>query len=116
MSFQSKEEAHAALEKARKELIEKAREIVVELCTSSRLGTTTTRQVRKEMERRGLLTPDFSEVWMGTLFRDKRFEWTGKVAAAEFEKTHFGRRTSGCAVKVWKLKNPPPDPRQLPLL
>ena len=36
--------------------------------------------------------------WIGSIFRDKRFEWTGRVISSKIPKNH------AALIKIWKLK------------
>jgi len=105
--FGTKEEAHICLEEVRKKLIADARSIAVMLCRLH--GETTTHYVREEMAAQGLLSPEFREFWMGCVFNNKQFEWTGKWGNSLYTNkgSHFGRRTSNRAVRIWKLRDYP---------
>jgi hypothetical protein len=82
-------------------LIASAKKIAEELIKSN--GTVTSRQVRAEMAARGLLVEADKEHWLGAVFRDRRFEWTGKYSSYSDEKRNIHERTS----KVWKLRAVP---------
>jgi len=73
---QSTEDAMRVLEATRHRFIASAREVAHELIR--RTGETHARAVREEMARRGELDDTVRDYWLGCVFRDRRFEWTGR--------------------------------------
>jgi hypothetical protein len=59
-------------------------------------GSVTTDEVRMQLG----LTPGRSneQNWMGSIFRDERFEWSGEVVLSKIPASHARM------IKVWRLK------------
>lgn len=94
----STDEAMRVLEDARAELIATARDEAAALARAH--GTVHSRMVRASLEAKGLVHPDEKEFWIGAVFRDPRFEWTGERYSYSDPARNVHERT----VKVWRLK------------
>lgn len=102
----SAHEALALLQERRGTQIDMARDIAVAICR--RHGTVHGRMVRDQMQREGLLQDSDREFWLGAVFNDARFEWTG-----QFVMVHDGARNLHTrAIKLWKLKGDLPEGRE----
>lgn len=70
-----------------------------DLCAQN--GTTTSREVRAEMLKRGLLKEtDAREHWLGAIFSRKDFDWTGQYKTYSDPARNVHERT----IKVWALR------------
>jgi hypothetical protein len=98
----STDEAMALLRAIRREQIATAQGIAIELLLRRGAdGVTNSREVWAVMARRGILEPEVKDHWLGAIFRDERFEWTGRWAIPELPEgtaIHAQR-----PVKVWRL-------------
>lgn len=94
----STDEAMKLLRKRRLEQIMKARELAVEIC--ERVGSVSSREVRKAMAAAGELDNDEHEFWLGAVFRHERFQWTGRYYTYRDSARNIHERT----VKVWELR------------
>jgi len=93
------DESMKLLEDSHGHLISRAREEAILLAKAS--GTVHSRMVRARMKALNLLPPDGKEYWLGTVFRDPRFEWTGELHTySDPDRKVFDRN-----VKVWRLKD-----------
>ena len=88
----------SVLEESRAELIAAAREEAVALARAR--GTVHSRMVRAVLEEKGLVSTDAKEYWIGAVFRDARFEWTGE----HYSYSDAARNVHERTVKVWRLK------------
>lgn len=105
----TEEEAKAFLERIRRELIAKGREVAHRLCQEQ--GTVTTKDVRQAMVREGTYQHTTSDCWLGVVFRgDGRFESTGRLMVMTQQdrdpiNAETGRAShGGMYVLVWRLK------------
>ena len=102
MTTRSTDEAMALLRALRRQQIAAAQAIAMELLGRRGLGgVTDSREVWGVMLRRGILEPQVKDHWLGAIFRDERFEWTGRwaiPALPEGTLIHAQR-----PVKVWRL-------------
>ena len=89
-----KKKGQALASMNRTELLEHSRKIAVMLCI--RDGQTTSDVVRRAVN----LPPLGSnqQNWLGALFNDARFDWTGEFTRSTIRKNH------GRLIKVWRLK------------
>lgn len=94
----STDEAMRVLEDARAELIATARDEAAALARAH--GTVHSRMVRAALEAKGLVHPDEKEFWIGAVFRDPRFEWTGE----RYSYSDAARNVHERTIKVWRLK------------
>lgn len=94
----STEEAMEVLEVHRGALIARARTEAVLLCQQN--GKTHSRAVRAKMAALGLLDSGGSEFWLGAIFRDGRFEWTGEF----FTYSDSARNVHERTIKLWRLR------------
>ena len=69
-------EAMALLKEYRAAQIEDAREVACELI--EQFGFTSSRQVQEVMAERDLIDESLGNFWLGAVFNDDRFVWTGK--------------------------------------
>jgi len=100
---QSTAEAMAVLKHARKAQIALARAIAVELIQHH--GTTHTREVRDTMIARGVFNRAVPEYWLGAIFRDQQFVFTGQFFDAPSKEGDEEQNTHARnIVKVWTLK------------
>lgn len=104
MTTKSTEEAMAVLKAARAEMIEIGREIAVELCHKN--GMTHTRDVYREMGRRGLLDERISgQFWLGAVFnRCPLFKKAGIIHKHSDRSLTNERGTHLGKVNYWKLR------------
>jgi len=102
----SAHEALTILEERRATLIDHARDIAVALCRAH--GTVHGRMVRDQMKREGLLQEDAREYWLGAVFNDPRFVWTGQFVMVRNEERNLHTR----AIKLWKLAGVLPEGRE----
>jgi hypothetical protein len=95
----STEDAMVLLRERRRFLIAYGRYVAAELCRLH--GVTHSREVRREMATKGLLDdPDLHDYWLGVVFHDGPFEWTGEFHAYTDARRNIHERT----VKVWRLR------------
>ena len=100
MKTKSTEEAMAVLRAYRAGQIEDAREVAAELI--NKFGTTDSFQVQEVMAKRDLIDPSLGNYWIGAVFNDPRFAWTGSwkfppnIMIATRNKAHALR-----PVKIW---------------
>jgi len=92
--LEEKRKGQALASMDRTELLEHSRNIAVMLCI--RDGETNSDVVRRTVN----LPPIGSnrQNWIGAIFNDKRFEWTGQVVPSTIKRNH------GALIKVWRLK------------
>ena len=96
----STSEAMALLKQWRAAQIAQAREVAIELIT--RDGSTSSRRVQEVMAARNLIDEMLGNYWIGAIFNDARFKWTGRWEipqadpSAEKNKAHAWR-----PIKVW---------------
>jgi hypothetical protein len=109
MTFQSEEEARAALEERRGRLISLGHQIAIEL--AQKYGAVHGQMVIAEMTRRSLFTPEdeeHSHHWLACIFKNKGYResweklWHVKVGNKE-------RNVHAAPRMLWKLKGAP-DP------
>jgi hypothetical protein len=97
MTTHSTNEAMALLKTYRAFLIKRGQWEGAQLAAKD--GTVTSRDVRAAMEKAGLLTGDISDYWLGAVFHNGPFAWTGGYQAYSDPSRNIHERT----VKVWKL-------------
>lgn len=102
MTTKSTEEAMGVLNATRPDYIAIGREIAIKL--AGMFGEVHSRQVRDVMEKLGYLGKFENEkdFWLGSVFRNEAFEWTGKYHTYSDPERNIHERT----VKVWRLKAP----------
>ena len=98
----STEQAMEVLESTRGDLVVAARDVALRLATLN--GTVTSREVRREMAAVGKLNGVEGDYWLGAVFRDSRFEWTGRYTTYSDSARNIHERT----IKIWKLKGTTP--------
>ena len=78
----------------RQEILAYCRDVAVFLCR--RDGTTNSDEVRRYAD----LPPIGSnrQNWMGSIFKDRRFEPTGQVVNSTIKRNH------GATIRIWKLR------------
>jgi hypothetical protein len=90
------EEAMAVLKKYRADHIARARAIADELI--ARDGKTSSKRVYNEMKSRELIDHTISDHWLGAVFNNAKYAWTG-----EWTTSNVGPNThSPRANKVWR--------------
>jgi hypothetical protein len=98
MTTKTKEEALDLLEKFRKGLLNDARNVGVSICQKK--GTVHSRAIyhamRKEIDAAGVTSH-----FLGGVFRDPRFEWTGRYHEVP---NNDPKRHGGDNIKLWRLK------------
>jgi hypothetical protein len=100
MKTRSTEEAMSVLQQYRAGQIEDAREVAAELIDKH--GTTHSFAVQEVMAKRGLIDPVLGNYWIGAVFNDPKFVWTGSwhfppnIKIATKNKAHALR-----PVKIW---------------
>jgi hypothetical protein len=95
----STEEAMTRLRQTRRRLIENGRQVALEQIAAS--GTTHSRRVLDEMDRRGLLDRAVAhDFWLGAVFHDREFVWTGQWYRHHSKLRNIHERT----VKVWTVR------------
>lgn len=92
------DEAMKLLRKRRLDQIMKARAMAVDIC--ERVGSVSSREVRKAMAAAGELMDNEPEFWLGAVFRHERFQWTGRYFTYSDRARNIHERT----VKVWELR------------
>jgi len=103
---QSAHEALALLQERRGTQIDMARDIAVALCRQH--GTVHGRMVRDQMQRERLLQDGDREFWLGAVFNDARFEWTGQFVMVSDGARNLHTR----AIRLWKLVGSLPEGRE----
>jgi len=97
----------SVLRDTRRKLIDRAREVAVDLAKANR-GKVNVRAVRAVMEEEGLLNnPDIKDYWLGAVFsKHGKFEWQGEYAKpdASFWQDKGKNFHDARAIKVWVLK------------
>lgn len=92
-------EAMNLLRERRRFLVAYGRYVAAELCRLN--GVVHSREVRKVMAEKGLLDdPELHDYWLGVVFHDGPFEWTGTFHAYTDHHRNIHERT----VKVWRLR------------
>lgn len=94
----STQEAMECLAKAQGSLIERAREEAV--CIARQVGEVHSRAVRERLEQLGLVDPSSRDHWLGAVFRDERFRWSGRYYSYSDRRKNVHERT----IKIWVLK------------
>jgi len=99
----------AVLEKKYGTLIAQARDLAVQQCLSE--GTATTRSVRAEMLKLKILSEGGGrENWLGAVFKNPRFIWTGRWLTYRSQSRNVHERT----IKIWRLTKSDDEPLNTP--
>ena len=99
MKTRTTAEAFARLHAGHETEIQLARQVARELCREH--GSTNSRLVRLEMERRGLISRAATKVhWFGCIFRTAEFIATGERVSYSSTTVHERE------IKVWRLRSP----------
>ena len=82
----------------RQDLLAEWRDLAVLICET--VGVCTTDDLRRHFGAKAMGINE--QNWMGSIFRDSRFEWTGRMQPSRIPGNHARM------IKVWRLV-PPPD-------
>lgn len=93
----STQEAMECLAEAHGSLIERAREEAV--CIARQVGEVHSRAVRERLEQLGLVDASSRDHWLGAVFRDERFRWSGRY----FSYRDLARNVHERTIKIWVL-------------
>jgi hypothetical protein len=81
----------------RRRLIDYGRYVATEICKAR--GVVHSRDVRRELGALGLLTADVGDYWLGAVFHNAAFEWTG----GRYTYTDDARNIHERTIKIWRL-------------